>query len=58
MQEALRRYRSVLGMLQEHHHWFSESLPMIASENIPSAAVRAAMASDFGNRYAERILPT
>jgi glycine hydroxymethyltransferase len=29
------------------------SLPMIASENVPSPAVREALASDFGNRYAE-----
>lgn len=27
---------------------------MIASENITSAAVREAVASDFGNRYAEK----
>ena len=39
--------------MKEHHHWFSESIPLIASENIPSAAVREALMSDFGNRYAE-----
>src|SRR5438093_56173 len=39
--------------MKEHHHWFSESIPLIASENIPSTAVREAMMSDFGNRYAE-----
>ncbi|OLE71027.1 serine hydroxymethyltransferase, partial [archaeon 13_1_20CM_2_51_12] len=33
--------------------WFASSLPLIASENIPSPAVREAILSDFGNRYAE-----
>lgn len=35
------------------HSWFSESIPLIASENVPSPAVREAVISDFGNRYAE-----
>jgi glycine hydroxymethyltransferase len=39
--------------LEQHHKWFSESIPLIASENIPSPAVREAIISDFGNRYAE-----
>jgi len=43
----------VLRLLQEHHRWFSESIPLIASENVPSPAVREAIVSDFGNRYAE-----
>jgi glycine hydroxymethyltransferase len=43
----------VLDLLQEHHTWFSESIPLIASENVPSPAVREAIVSDFGNRYAE-----
>jgi glycine hydroxymethyltransferase len=43
----------VLQLLQEHHKWFSESIPLIASENVPSPAVREAIISDFGNRYAE-----
>jgi glycine hydroxymethyltransferase len=43
----------VLELLEEHHKWFSESIPLIASENVPSPAVREAIASDFGNRYAE-----
>jgi glycine hydroxymethyltransferase len=36
-----------------HEKWFSESLPMIASENVTSAAVRRALSSDLGHRYAE-----
>jgi glycine hydroxymethyltransferase len=43
----------VLRLIKEHHEWFNNSLPLIASENIPSPAVREAIMSDFGNRYAE-----
>ena len=39
--------------MKEHHDWFNNSIPLIASENIPSPAVREAIMSDFGNRYAE-----
>ena len=40
-------------MLKDHHKWFENSIPLIASENVPSPAVREAIVSDFGNRYAE-----
>jgi glycine hydroxymethyltransferase len=43
----------VLRLIKEHHDWFNNSIPLIASENIPSPAVREAIMSDFGNRYAE-----
>jgi glycine hydroxymethyltransferase len=43
----------VLRLMKEHHDWFNNSIPLIASENIPSPAVREAVMSDFGNRYAE-----
>ena len=46
-------YNNVFASLKEHHKLFSESIPLIASENIPSPAVREAVATDFGNRYAE-----
>src|SRR5512136_2191048 len=46
-------YNSVFDLLQEHHKWFQESIPLIASENVPSPAVREALTTDFGNRYAE-----
>lgn len=49
--EAL--YNDVFEKLERHHEWFNESIPLIASENIPSPAVREVLASDFGNRYAE-----
>jgi len=46
-------YAKTFGLLQEHHEWFRETIPLIASENVPSPAVREALAADFGNRYAE-----
>ena len=46
-------FDKVLSLLRKHHEWFNNSIPLIASENIPSPAVREAIISDFGNRYAE-----
>jgi glycine hydroxymethyltransferase len=46
-------YERIFELLEQHHVWFSESIPLIASENVPSPAVREAVISDFGNRYAE-----
>ncbi len=43
----------VREILEEHHEWFSKSLPMIASENVTSLLVREVCASDFSHRYAE-----
>jgi glycine hydroxymethyltransferase len=50
---ARLEYSNVLRLMREHHEWFNKSIPLIASENIPSPAVREALMSDFGNRYAE-----
>jgi len=46
-------YDKVFDLMEQHHKWFRESIPLIASENIPSPAVREAIVTDFGNRYAE-----
>ena len=46
-------YNKIFSKLKEHHKWFENSIPLIASENVPSPAVREAIISDFGNRYAE-----
>ncbi len=46
-------YDRTLGLLQEHHEWFKKTIPLIASENVPSPAVREALTADLGNRYAE-----
>jgi len=51
--EPRQSYNQVFQLLEQHHQWFTNSLPLIASENIPSPAVREAVLSDFGNRYAE-----
>lgn len=46
-------YKKILTSLKTHNKWFENSIPLIASENIPSPAVKEALLSDFGNRYAE-----
>lgn len=51
--KPIEYYNKVFNLLEDHHKWFQQSIPLIASENIPSPAVREAIASDFGNRYAE-----
>ncbi|TMI42488.1 serine hydroxymethyltransferase [Candidatus Bathyarchaeota archaeon] len=51
--EPIQSYNKVFELLETHQKWFASSLPLIASENIPSPAVREAILSDFGNRYAE-----
>ena len=51
--EPRQSYNQVFQLLEQHHQWFTNSLPLIASENIPSPAVREAVLSDFANRYAE-----
>lgn len=48
-----KSYSEVFRLIREHHEWFKRSIPLIASENVPSPAVREAIISDFGNRYAE-----
>lgn len=50
---AREAYDRTFRLLQEHHEWFKKVLPLIASENVQSPAVREALASDFGSRYAE-----
>jgi glycine hydroxymethyltransferase len=50
---ARESYNKTFDLLQQHHKWFKESIPLIASENVPSPAVREAIVTDFGNRYAE-----
>ena len=46
-------YKQVFQLLEKHHQWFSEAIPLIASENISSPAVHEAVATDFAHRYAE-----
>jgi glycine hydroxymethyltransferase len=53
MSASKKAYDDILKLMHDHHEWFNRSIPLIASENIPSPAVREALACDFGNRYAE-----
>jgi glycine hydroxymethyltransferase len=46
-------FKSVITKVRSHEKWFSESLPMIASENVASEPVRDVLSSDLGHRYAE-----
>ena len=46
-------FKSVMNKVRSHERWFSESLPMIASENLASEPVRKVLSSDLGHRYAE-----
>ena len=46
-------FRSVMSKVRSHERWFSESLPMIASENLASEPVRRVLSSDLGHSYAE-----
>ncbi len=43
----------IYKQVEKHHEWFSNSLPMIASENVISPLARDLMLSDFQDRYAE-----
>ncbi|MDG6973844.1 MAG: serine hydroxymethyltransferase, partial [Nitrososphaerota archaeon] len=46
-------FNSVTDEVRAHERWFSQSLPMIASENLASEPVRKVLSSDLGHRYAE-----
>ncbi|MDG6898995.1 MAG: serine hydroxymethyltransferase [Nitrososphaerota archaeon] len=46
-------FKGVISGVRSHEKWFSESLPMIASENLASEPVRRVLSSDLGHRYAE-----
>jgi glycine hydroxymethyltransferase len=43
----------LFGILNAHEKMISECIPLIASENVTSLAVRRALNSDFMHRYAE-----
>jgi len=46
-------FQRVFSLLRQHHEWFRNSIPLIASENVVSPAVREAIVTDFMHRYAE-----
>ena len=53
MEKAREYYDRIFYLMRGHHSWFNASLPLVASENVTSPAVREALISDLGNRYAE-----
>ncbi len=53
MPAAHAYYKKIQGLVKKHESWFSECLPLVASENVTSGAVRRVLASDLGHRYAE-----
>jgi glycine hydroxymethyltransferase len=48
-----RRQGKLISLVKQHERWFSESLPLVASENVASRTVRQVLSSDLGHRYAE-----
>lgn len=53
MTGARKDYQRIVGLVRQHERWFSESLPLVASENVASRGVREVLSSDLGQRYAE-----
>jgi glycine hydroxymethyltransferase len=47
------RQARLISLVKQHERWFSESLPLVASENVASRTVRQVLSSDLGHRYAE-----
>jgi glycine hydroxymethyltransferase len=47
------QYDKIISLVKQHEEWFSESLPLVASENVASRTVRQVLSSDLGHRYAE-----
>ena len=41
--------------MKKHHEMFANAIPLIASENVCSPAVREAITTDFAHRYAEGV---
>lgn len=44
---------NIYNIIKQHTEYFDKSIPMIASENLTSMAVRRCYISDMGHRYAE-----
>ena len=52
-EEAKNLFEKFKQAVKDHHNFFRESIPLIASENVTSMAVRRFYLTDFGCRYAE-----
>src|SRR5215472_17625367 len=53
MPREQEQFDHVVDLVKKHEKWLSESLPLIASENVASRMVREVLSSDLGHRYAE-----
>lgn len=53
VKEPEAKFEEIRSLMQRHHKWFRQSIPLIASENVCSPAVKEAMVCDFSHRYAE-----
>ncbi|MHA2500150.1 MAG: serine hydroxymethyltransferase [Candidatus Hodarchaeales archaeon] len=51
--EPIETFQNIRSLLKEHHENWDRCIPLIASENVTSLAVREAELSDFQHRYAE-----
>ena len=48
-----RQYDKVISLVKQHEKWFSESLPLVASENVASRDGQGSALLRPGHRYAE-----
>lgn len=53
MTEHKERYDRIFDLIERHDNWMSNTINLIASENVSSPAVRSATVCDFRDRYAE-----
>lgn len=53
MTEHKERYDRIFDLIKRHDNWMSNTINLIASENVSSPAVRSATVCDFRDRYAE-----
>jgi glycine hydroxymethyltransferase len=53
MSENAEIVNKINQLIRDHHDYFGKAIPLIASENITSKAVRLACMCDFQHRYAE-----
>ena len=49
----MKEIHEILTFIKAHHKFIDSAIPLIASENVTSLAVRNALLSDFQHRYAE-----
>jgi glycine hydroxymethyltransferase len=49
----MNEIREIFNLIKAHHEFMDSAIPLIASENVTSLAVRNALLSDFQHRYAE-----